>query len=117
MNEVELPWPLSFLCMLAYTGAWASFGIMARQWYWIEEAEAPFRCRLSKQDLRFSRDITKWEKRRVYRPHSDECKEIEAMGGTGRDTGEEGEGEGTGFFAFPLVVHSSHAHHVVRREP
>ncbi|CAM9944737.1 unnamed protein product [Scytosiphon promiscuus] len=31
--------------------------------YWVEEAEAPFRCRLQKGELKFSRDIAKWEAR------------------------------------------------------
>ncbi|CAM9763595.1 unnamed protein product, partial [Choristocarpus tenellus] len=35
--------------------------------YWVEEAEAPFRARLRRPKSKFSRDITKWEKRTADR--------------------------------------------------
>ena len=95
----------------------------------MEEAEAPFRCRLQKDGLKFSRDITKWEARAPVkgknngvggdRGNEDEDWDGSGRGGGGSESGdrvgEEG-GDGAGFFAFPVVVHNSHAHHVVRTE-
>lgn len=97
----------------------------------MEEAEAPFRCRLQKDGLKFSRDISKWEARAPLKRKSNKGSEEAGdeftssenercsggSGGGGSDVGgERGTecGGGASFFAFPLVVHNSHAHHVVR---
>lgn len=73
-----------------------------RQRYWVEEAEAPLRCRLQRRKLKFSRDVSKWEKR--------------APGASvaGASGGSVVSDEGDGFFAFPLAACSSRPHHVVR---
>lgn len=92
----------------------------------MEEAEAPFRCRLQKNGLKFSRDIAKWEKRAPLRRRpaaavgagksrvdERDWDNGERVGGSA-DGGADGDGAGgAAFFAFPLVVHNSHAHHVV----
>ena len=99
------------------------------QRYWVEEAEAPFRCRLQKDGLKFSRDISKWEARapakRISTKRNDEAADEctgeneGSSGGTGGCSSDMGGGRGmewgggASFFAFPLVVHNSHAHHVV----
>ncbi|CBN74550.1 hypothetical protein Esi_0030_0042 [Ectocarpus siliculosus] len=104
--------------------------------YWVEEAEAPFRCRLQRDGLKFSRDIATWEARAPAKKNDndkgnsgvgspggdldgDEHWGGEGVGGDGRGGGVGGDGgggngggDGAGFFAFPLVVHNSHAHHV-----
>lgn len=88
----------------------------------MEEAEAPFRCRLQRDGLKFSRDISKWEARTPVFRRGEKRSEEEgdefagenerACGGNIR--GERGTGgDGANLFAFPLVVHNSHAHHVV----
>ncbi|CAM9311861.1 unnamed protein product [Pylaiella littoralis] len=105
--------------------------------YWVEEAEAPYRCRLQRKGLKFSRDIAKWCARAAVKRknngsgrsgakvdagdelNGDECWESggggggsdSGGGGSGGDGGDGG-GDGAGFFAFPLVVHNSRAHHV-----
>lgn len=105
----------------------------AAQRYWVEEAEAPFRCRLQRDGLKFSRDIAKWEARAPEKKNDndndnsgggnrggeldgDEYWGGEGGGGDGGSGSGGGScgGDGAGFFAFPLVVHNSHAHHVVR---
>ncbi|CAM9196713.1 unnamed protein product [Ectocarpus sp. 12 AP-2014] len=99
--------------------------------YWVEEAEAPFRCRLQRDGVKFSRDIAKWEARAPDKKNAhdngnsgvgnpggdldgDEHWGGEGGGGDGGGGGggSSGRGDGAGFFAFPLVVHNSHAHHV-----
>eukprot|EP00904_Undaria_pinnatifida_P013861 jgi/Undpi1/9605/HiC_scaffold_27.g12061.m1 len=128
--------------------------------YWTEEAEAPFRCRLQRSGLKFSRDIAKWEKRApVKKKKTGTTKKLgngagwaedqaaggkrtggragtkhgvvgegggggDSAGGSGGGGGDGGGGDGGGgggggvggdgarFFAFPLVVNNSHAHHV-----
>lgn len=102
----------------------------------MEEAEAPFRCRLQRDGLKFSRDIAKWEARAPAKQNANadanggggtpgqELDGDEHWGGDGGGGGESGGGDdseggsgggdGAGFFAFPLVVHNSHSHHVVR---
>lgn len=101
--------------------------MFALQRYWVEEAEAPFRCRLQKDGLKFSRDISKWEARAPVKgkKRSEEAGD-EFTGENERFSGGSGGGSdigggrgmewggGASFFAFPLVVHNSHAHHVVR---
>lgn len=85
----------------------------------MEEAEAPFRCRLQRDGLKFSRDIANWEKRAPVRNPSVGSRKGQAGKVDGDDSitdGSVGGGDGAGFFAFPLVVHSSHAHHVVRKK-
>ncbi|CAM9553764.1 unnamed protein product [Ectocarpus sp. 13 AM-2016] len=99
--------------------------------YWVEEAEAPFRCRLQRDGLTFSRDIAKWEARAPAKKIANDNGDS-GVGNTGGDLdgdehwggegdgadgggaggGGSGGGDGAGFFAFPLVVHNSHAHHV-----
>lgn len=95
----------------------------------MEEAEAPFRCRLQKDRLKFSRDIAKWEPRAPVKRMAknnrrkgggpnpgQELRGDERLSSDSDAGGGDGEGgDGAGFFAFPLVVHNSHAHHVVRR--
>eukprot|EP00903_Cladosiphon_okamuranus_P014951 g13839.t1 len=93
--------------------------------YWVEEAEAPFRCRLQKNGLKFSRDISKWEARApVRRKNNKGSQEAgdgftrddheRCSGGGGGGGGRQGAecGGGASFFAFPLVAHNAHAHHV-----
>lgn len=96
------------------------------QRYWVEVAEAPFRSRLLRDKLRFSRDVSNWEKqasargktsaairseeedhdRRVY--HQRVIRDDSGVGsGDGSETNE------AAFFAFPLMMHNSQAHHVV----
>lgn len=97
------------------------------QRYWTEEAEAPFRCRLQRSGLKFSRDIAKWEKRLPKKKTAGSSEQGDngscadhqngrkGAGGDGGGGGGGSGGDGAGFFAFPLVVHNSHAHHVVRK--
>lgn len=106
------------------------YPIQKEQRLWVEEAEAPFRCRLQREGLKFSRDITKWEKRMPL-TRTDEKRDVGNVFDVddhddGIDQGESNmgkksgtsEGHGAGFCAFPLVVHNSHAHHVVsERDP
>eukprot|EP00752_Nemacystus_decipiens_P002393 g2258.t2 len=101
----------------------------APQRYWVEEAEAPFRCRLQKDGLKFSRDISKWEARVPVKrkkgkqrknqagdefTSEDEGSSSGSAGGSSDRGGRLGVewGGGASFFAFPLVVYNSHAHHV-----
>lgn len=126
---------------LSSEGSNASIRLHKTQGYWVEEAEAPFRCRLQKRGLKFSRDIAKWEKRRDLAgkstmaaegldPVTTSVKKVEntelhlpRSSNEERDNHENGNGEdgcgedAAGFFAFPVVVHSSHAHHVVSVVP